>query len=63
MSKGYRLYLPEQDLLLTSRLLDWLPEDHLVYFVSDVVDQLDLKAIHAVYGEARSEANLLMIRV
>ena len=32
-------------------LRDWLPEDHLVYFVSDVVDQLDLSAIHARYGE------------
>ena len=53
MSKGYRLYLPDQDLLLPSSLREWLPEDHLVYFVSDVVDQLDLKAIHAVYGEEK----------
>lgn len=30
-----------------------LPEDHLVYFVSDVVDQLDLSAVHAVYGEEK----------
>jgi len=49
MAKGYRLYLPSQDLLLPPSLREWLPEDHLVYFVSDVVDQLDLKAIHAVY--------------
>ncbi len=28
---------------------DWLPESHLVYFVSDVVDQLDLSAIESVY--------------
>jgi transposase len=51
MPKGYRPYLPEQDLLLPPSLRDWLPEDHVVYFVSDVVDQLDLSAIHAVYGE------------
>jgi transposase len=31
------------------RLGEWLPEDHLVYFVSEVVDQLDLSAMHAVY--------------
>ena len=31
------------------RLRDWLPESHLVYFVSDVVDQLDLSAIESVY--------------
>jgi transposase len=53
MPKGYRPYLPEQDLLLPPSLRDWLPEDHLVYFVSDVVDQLDLSAIHARYGEEK----------
>jgi len=41
--------LPEQELLLPPSLREWLPENHLVYFVSDVVDQLDLSAIHAVY--------------
>ena len=49
MRKGYRPYLPEQELLLPPNLKDWLPENHLAYFVSDVVDQLDLAAIHAVY--------------
>src|SRR5271169_4882563 len=53
MAKGYRTYLPEQDLLLPPSLGQWLPEGHLVYFVSDVVDQLDLSAIHAVYGEEK----------
>jgi len=51
MPKGYRAYLPEQDLLLPPSLRDWLPEGHLAYFVADVVDQLDLAAIHAVYGK------------
>jgi len=49
MPKGYRAYLPEQDLLLPPSLRDWLPEGHLAYYVSDVVDQLDLSAIQAVY--------------
>ena len=49
MGKSYRAYLPEQDLLLPPSLRDWLPEDHLAYFVSDVVDQLDLSAIEWVY--------------
>jgi transposase len=49
MPKGYRPYLPEQDLLLPPSLRDWLPENHLAWFVSDVVEQLDLSAIHAVY--------------
>ena len=51
MPKGYRAYLPDQDLLLPPSLREWVAEEHLVYFVSDVVDQLDLSAIHAVYGE------------
>ncbi len=53
MAKGYRTYLPDQDLLLPPSLREWLPEDHLVYFVSDVVDQLDLSAMDEVYGEER----------
>ena len=51
MAKPYRAYLPEQDLLLPASLRDWLPEDHLAYFVSDVVEQLDLSAIESVYEE------------
>src|ERR1700688_488393 len=51
MAKTYKTYLPEQDLLLPPSLRDWLPENHLAYCVSDVVDQLDLSAIEAVYEE------------
>ena len=51
MAKPYRSYLPEQDLLLPPSLREWLPDDHLVYFVSDVVDQLNLSAIESVYEE------------
>jgi transposase len=53
MPKGYRSYLPDQDLLLPPSLREWVAEEHLVYFVSDVVDQLDLSVIHAVYGEEK----------
>src|SRR5271167_4965534 len=53
MAKGYRTYLPEQDLLLPPSLRAWLEEDHLVYFVSDVVDQVDLSAIHGVYEKEK----------
>jgi hypothetical protein len=48
MAKIYKPYLPEQDLLLPPSLRDWLPENHLVYCVLDVVDQLDLSAIEWV---------------
>jgi transposase len=53
MPKGYRAYLPDQDFLLPPSLSRWLPEGHLAYFVSDVVDQLDLAPMHAEYGDER----------
>jgi transposase len=34
-------------------LRDWLPANHLVCFVSDVVDNLNLSAMEGVSGEAR----------
>ena len=42
MSKTYLPYDPDQQLLLPAALQEWLPDDHLAYFISDVVDQLDL---------------------
>jgi transposase len=51
MAKTFRTYLPEQNLLLPASLREWLPDDHLAYFVSDVVDQLNLSAIESVYEE------------
>src|SRR3970040_505970 len=51
MAKTYRPYVPEQDLLLPPSLREWLPEDHLAFFVADLIDHLDLSAITAVYEE------------
>jgi transposase len=51
MAKTYRPYLPEQDFLLPPSPQEWLPEDHLAYFVSDLVDQLDLSAITSGYED------------
>ena len=44
MSKAYRDYDPEQPLQLPTSQKEWLPDDYLAYFVSDVVDRLDLFA-------------------
>ena len=49
MAKVYRPYFPEQDFLLPPSLREWLPEDHLSYFVSDLIDQLDLSQIERHY--------------
>src|SRR5947207_13073077 len=51
MAKSYKTYRPDEDLLVLPSLRDWLPENHLVYCVSDVVDELDLSAIESVYEE------------
>ena len=45
MSKTFRPYDPEQIFLMPASMREWLPSDHLVYFVTDVIDQLDLTVI------------------
>lgn len=49
MAKTYRPYEPDQMLLVPPSLREWLHEDHLAYFVSDLVDDLDLSEIESVY--------------
>lgn len=49
MSKTYRAYNPEQQLLMPPSLHEWLSEDHLAYFVSDTIDEMDLSAIESFY--------------
>lgn len=49
MSKTYRPYAPWQSQLFPASPREWLPEGHLAYFIMDVVEQLDLSAIHAHY--------------
>jgi transposase len=51
VAKTYRPYLPDQILLLPPSLRDWLPDHHLAYFISDLIDQLDLSAIEAGYEQ------------
>jgi transposase len=53
MGKSSRPYYPDEDLLLPPSLREWPPENHLSYFVSDVVDNLDLSAMDAVYGNEK----------
>ena len=53
MSKTYLPYEPDQQLLLPAALQEWLPDDHLAYFISDVVDQLDMSEITARYERER----------
>jgi transposase len=41
----------DQELLLPPSLREWLPEDHLAWFVLDAVDEIDLSAFYAAYRE------------
>src|SRR3954454_7796026 len=41
----------EQELLLPPSLREWLPPDHLAWFVLDAVDAMDLKAFFAGYRD------------
>ena len=54
MPTTFRPYQPKQKLLLPPDLREWLPEGHLAYHVSDLVDGLDLTAFYAPYeGDGR----------
>ncbi len=49
MSKTYRPWDPDQSWLLPPSPRDWLPEDDLVFFVLDVVKDLDISALQRKY--------------
>jgi transposase len=55
----------EQAFLLPPSLRDWLPEDHLAWFVIDAVDRLDLSVFYAAYradghGRAAYEPSVMV---
>ncbi|SBO44299.1 hypothetical protein [Cyanobium sp. NIES-981] len=47
--KSFRPWNPERMLLLPPSPVEWLPENHLVFFLLDLAAGLDLEAIHAPY--------------
>lgn len=65
--KSFRPWNPEQTLLLPPSPVDWLPANHLVFFLLDLAAELDLDAIHAVYrqkdprGEKAYEPRMLVV--
>jgi transposase len=50
---SFRAYNPDQLFLLPPDMKQWLAEDDLVYFVLDVVNQLDLSPIYESYDHSR----------
>jgi transposase len=51
--RRFKPYQPNQLFLLPPDMKQWLPNDHLVYFVMDVVSQLDLGAIYCCYDASK----------
>lgn len=51
MAREFLPYDLDQQYLLPPSLRDWVPEGHLIWFVSDLVDSLDLTAILASYDK------------
>ncbi len=47
MAHHYKAPRRNQLFLLPPSIADWLPEDHLVWFVLDVVAMVDVSAFHA----------------
>jgi transposase len=54
-AKAFRAYDPEQVLLMSPVLSEWVPEGDLAHFVCDLVEHggLDLAAVYASYEEER----------
>ena len=54
VDKTFRAYDPGQVLLMPPSIADWVPEDHLARFVSELVDEvIDLEPFLAVFTEKR----------
>lgn len=49
--KQYRDWNPDQPFLLPPSLQEWLPEDHPVYLMLDILEELDVSAINRKYQE------------
>jgi len=50
----FKPYQPNQLLLLPPDMRQWLPQDDLVYFIMDVVNELDLSAIYQSYDGTKA---------
>ncbi|MBM4169474.1 MAG: transposase [Ignavibacteria bacterium] len=50
MANTYHPYDADQPFLMPPSLTEWLPKDHLVYFVRDLLTEIDLSPITWMYG-------------
>src|SRR5690242_4619160 len=50
MAKGFRPVVRDQQFLLPVDMREWLPDEHLVWLVLDVVAELDLSVLRSRYA-------------
>ena len=65
MARSYRPVVRDQAFLLPPDMRGWLPADHLVWFVLEIVDRLDRSAFHARHrnvgvGRAAYDPDMLL---
>jgi transposase len=65
MPQNFLTCARDQPLLLPPDLRDWLPQDHLAWFVIEAVDELDLEPFYAAYrddghGRAAHEPKMMV---
>jgi transposase len=53
--KRFKAYDTHQSYLLPPSPREWLPDDHLAYFIDNVVDQLDLSEVFAGYEGTKGQ--------
>jgi transposase len=51
VARNFLLCDRDQELLLPPSLREWLPDDHLAWFVLDAVEEMDLSAFYSAYRE------------
>src|SRR5436190_20597959 len=65
MPQNFLTYDRDQPLLLPPDLRDWLPEDHLAWFVIEAIEELDLEPFYGAYrsdghGRAAHEPKMML---
>jgi transposase len=66
MRKNFKEYNQNEQYLFPPSLHDWLPEGHLAYFISEIVEEMDLSEIYKEYREELGQppySPLMMVKV
>ncbi|MEQ8173089.1 MAG: IS1182 family transposase [Candidatus Eremiobacterota bacterium] len=66
MRKNFKEYNQNEQYLFPPSLHDWLPEGHLAYFISEMVEEMDLSEIYKEYREELGQppySPLMMVKI